>query len=101
VFSGADEAADPLQARTEVIMRRARKAAHELSMQGWNRTPDELVPPLFSDPAERTLVAQPDPVLFVRAARDALSKWLDDATHKAGGPHSDVPPGWPYPTWPG
>jgi hypothetical protein len=89
-----------LEARTRAITRRARKAAHELTLEGWNRSPEDQVPEGFSDPDERTLVTQPDPVLYVRAARDALSKWLDDAARKAGGQSKQTPPGWPYETWP-
>lgn len=89
-----------MQARTDLIMRRARKAAHDLSLEGRRRSPDAMVPAAFAEPTQRTLVTQPDQVLFVRAARDALTKWLEDAASKAGGSTKQVPAGWPYDTWP-
>jgi hypothetical protein len=100
-LQGSDEHFDAaLAARNELVMRRARKAAHELTLEGRRRSPDAMIPAAFEDSTQRTLVTHPDQVLFVRAARDALTRWLDEATRKAGGPSTDVPAGWPYDSWP-
>jgi hypothetical protein len=63
-------------------------------------TAEELQHAPHGDDILATLVTLPDPVLFIRATRDALTAWLDERAAEIGGPTSKTPVGWPWDTWP-
>jgi hypothetical protein len=45
-------------------------------------------------------IVVPDPIVFIRATRDALSAWLEQRADEIGGPTTQTPVGWPWETWP-
>lgn len=53
-----------------------------------------------ADEQLRTTLGVPNPILFIRATRDALTEWLDERAEEVGGPTTTTPPGWPWETWP-
>jgi hypothetical protein len=93
---------------------RAAKAAAQFTMERATRyveqrivdaafaepSDDELVYAPNGDDALETLLRVPDPILFMRATRDALPAWLDERADEIGGPTTQTPVGWPWETWP-
>jgi hypothetical protein len=61
---------------------------------------EELLCAPEGDDVLETLVRVPDPILFIRATRDALSAWLEQRADEIGGPTTQTPVGWPWKTWP-
>jgi hypothetical protein len=90
-----------MSARSGVAVQRARTAAAGLIDEAWTELDEETIAGIAgADAMLATLLAHADPIAFVRAARDELTKWLEDAARQVGGPTENVPAGWPWDTWP-